>query len=126
MTKRKYQFKYTASIPNDPPFRPKVTKGEALADDLNDLWQQSVEAVTTSLGFAGDANLRLGLLLNMINRWPESMRAAMISGIARGIGMTLERDGDGMDVVVDMSPKFDSLSLEGQRQRPSGLIVPGE
>lgn len=119
----KYQLKLTASLPRDLPFRDerKELKREVLADDPQELWQNAIREVTQMLGFGFDANLLIGLLLNMINSMPTEVREAVVAGIVQGNGLTLENDNG--TIVVDMGVKFDPLSLEPNR-RPSGLIIP--
>lgn len=81
------------------------------------LWQSIMRDSLMTLGFTDD-NFIVGLLVNLVNTFPDVVREATAAGIIGGLGLTFQRkDGE---LVAEMSQQFTTLDGE----RPSGLVVP--
>lgn len=120
-----YQIDYKVHLPVDKPYR---TENRSLhristADAPEKLWVRTLVDLTELLGFGHNTNMLIGLLLNLINPWPDDVRAAIAMGIVEGGGMTLVRQGDELE--GQLHPKFDSLPVNGEKRTQSGLILPG-
>lgn len=119
-----YEVDYKVHLPADPPWRllnhnsrRVVTAAEPIA-----LWRSATFDLLQLLGFAADPTLTVGALLEIINRMPDEMREALMVGIAEGRGLTLTASQNAIQ--GDIAPKFTTLSREGVKRTPSGLVIP--
>ncbi len=97
------------------------------------IWEAVVGGLLVELGMAEDRFV-LGLLLNIINRWPDEQRIQAMMGILEGWGLTLERDVLAREVIALVGEKrntegglvFGPLMkpTEGGLELPSGLVIP--
>lgn len=124
-------------LPNDPPWRDKpVDKTDIVkADNPEELWRKVIVALTNHLGMSQDLNLFTGILLNLINPFPEEFRQGIVDGIRNGYGLTIEKDpeSDRLKGVVknDFPTLTPAATVPGADaedanviRRPSGLVVP--
>lgn len=87
---------------------------------VEDVWKAMVEILTMT-----DDNFILGLLLNLINKFPDEIRQRIVAGIVNGIGMKiLPEEGR---LAVGFGQLFATLALnqEGEKRTASGIILPG-
>lgn len=94
------------------------------ADNPNQLVERVIGAIVGASGMATDPNYLCGLFVNMVNRFPANMRAAVAAGIINGSEMQMSAEGG--SIVAEFVRGFESLpDPQGNTQRPSGIIVPG-
>ena len=120
-----YQITYKLHLPIDPPWRKENRNIHrvSVGHEPEKVWVAAVYDLLQMLGFGRDEKMLGGLLLNLINSFPEQMRGAIAYGIIDGQGLQLTAEGD--EVKASIETLFDSLPVGGQTRRASGLIIPG-
>ena len=133
-----YRAELKLTLPADPPWRDTARSFPKLLIDAaepDQLWQSVMRAVLVRLGFT-QANLLVGVLLNLINSFPDEIRESITFGIIQGMGLVLAKE-EGADQIVakfeEVWAPLNTIHLE-QREaastpgdaevRPSGLVVP--
>ena len=93
------------------------------ASEPDVIWQALMRDLMQMLGFGSDDRLIVGLILNMVNSFPDHFRESLTLGIIEGLGLVLIPDEKG-ETVAELKPLFVSLAKEGPRHTPGGLILP--
>lgn len=73
----------------------------------------------------GNLRLMIGYWGDALNVLPPDVRAALIPVLARGLGLNIQQAGDDPNVIeVSLVQRYEPLV--GEKQTPSGLVVPKE
>ena len=118
-----YQLSYKLHLPKDPPWRDENRNIHRRwpAQKPDDLWQTALVDISEMLGFKGDDNLVAGLLLNVINKLPDDLRAAIAGGIVNGLGLNISKGRGTKRLNAKVVPLFKPLVA---KEPESGLVIP--
>ncbi len=87
------------------------------------LWAAMLKDGLINMGYTGSAftPFQLGFFLTAMNSLPEDVRRALAHGILRGLGPVVTEEEEG--IRFELKQLYDPLV--GERETPSGLILPG-
>ena len=119
-----YQVKYDLHLPVDPPWR-EFNRNKhriAVAHTPDKLFVAAMGDLLQMLDLPNEPQMIAGLLLNMINSFPDEARQAISDGISQGMGLTLVVEKG--KIAGHISKLYDSLAVDGLKQTKSGLVIP--
>ena len=121
----RYRADVDFHLPADPGWRelPQHLKNVCEAGEPEGLVQELLKTVIRRLNLSGDV-VFVGVLLNIINQFPDNVRETIALGIVEGVGLSLAVKPTGVEGT--MHQRFSSLPVKGEKRTASGLIVPGQ
>lgn len=85
-------------------------------------WAHTMREILVQLT-AGNGRLMVGYWLDAMNILPPNVRAALLAGIAQGLGLEIKSvEGETDTIEVNLVPRYPPLV--GEKKTPGGLVVP--